>query len=76
MLWTKAFWKGTSERAIKTVAQSFAAVLAVSVTGLLDVNWVSAISIAGAAGLASLLTSIGNADFVAGTVEPSVTVGE
>lgn len=66
MIWTKAFWKGAAERGIKTIAQSLAAVIAVGSTGLLDVDWLSALSIAGAAGLASLLTSIASADFVAG----------
>lgn len=66
MLWTKQFWLGAAERAIKTIAQSLAAVLAVSGIGLLTVDWVAALSVAGAAGLASLLTSIGSAEHVAG----------
>ena len=40
-------------------------------TGLLTVDWAAALSVAGAAGLASLLTSIGSADFVAGTPRPT-----
>ena len=55
-----------------TVAESLAAVIVVNATGLADINWVGVLSIAGAAGLASLLTSIGNADFVAG--EPAVVI--
>ena len=70
MIWSKAFWKGAAERAIKTVAQSTAAVIAVGTTGLFDVEWPVVASIAGAAGLASILTSIGNADFVAGATQP------
>ena len=66
MLWTKRFWLGAAERAIKTVAQSLVAVLGVAGTGLLTVDWVAALSVAGAAGLASLLTSIGSAEHVAG----------
>jgi hypothetical protein len=66
MLWTSAFWKGASERAVKTFAQTLAAVFVVGTTGLLDVDWQASLSVAGAAALASLLTSIGNADFVAG----------
>lgn len=66
MIWTTAFWKGAAERAIKTAAQSLAAVFVVGTTSLLDVDWTVSLSVAGAAALASLLTSIGNADFVAG----------
>jgi hypothetical protein len=66
MIWTKAFWKGAAERGIKTTAQTAVGFFIVGTTGLLDLNWVSLISVAGAAGVASVLTSIGNADFVAG----------
>ena len=71
MLWTKAFWKGAAERAIKTCAQSAVAFIVVGTTGLLALDWVTIGSVAGAAGLASLLTSIGNADFVAGPQVPT-----
>lgn len=70
MLWTKQFWLGAAERAIKTIAQSLVAVLGVAGTGLLTVDWVAALSVAGAAGLASLLTSIGSAEHVAGATQP------
>ena len=72
MIWTTAFWKGLSERAIKTFAKSLAALLAAGTIGVLDVDWVSALSVAALTTLASVLTSIGNADFVAG--EPLVEV--
>lgn len=67
MLWTLAFWKGAAERAVKTFAQTLAAYFVIGTTGLLDVDWLTALSVAGAAAVASLLTSVGNADFVAGT---------
>lgn len=70
MIWTKKFWLGAAERAIKTIAQSLVAVLGVAGTGLLTVDWVAALSVAGAAGLASLLTSIGSAEHVAGAAQP------
>jgi len=71
MLWTLAFWKGLAERAIKTFAQSFIAALGVlgiisGTSGLTQVPWVEALSIAGLSTLLSAITSIGNADFVAG----------
>lgn len=72
-LWTKAFWKGAAERAIKTFAQAFLAVFgvgtAVEVTGstLNAETWyLAAISGAAAAAL-SLFMSLANTDFVAGT---------
>jgi len=65
--------EGTAGKSLfTTVAESLAAVIVVNATGLADINWVGVLSIAGAAGLASLLTSIGNADFVAG--EPAVVI--
>lgn len=66
MLWTTEFWKGAAERGIKTFAQTFVGFIVVGTTGLLDLDYVASLSVAGAAALASLLTSIGNADFVAG----------
>ena len=67
MIFSKAFWKGLAERGIKTFAQTLAAYFVIGTTGLLDLDWVTALSVSGAAALASALTSIGNADFVAGT---------
>lgn len=70
MIWTKAFWKGAAERAIKTLAQTLGGYLVVGVTGILDLDWTGALSVAGASALASVLTSIANPEFVAGkTVE-------
>ena len=71
MIFTLAFFKGAAERAIKTGAQTLAAYFVIGTTGVLDFDWVAALSITGAAVVASLLTSIGNADFTAGTpVDP------
>lgn len=66
MLWTTAFWKGAAERGIKTFAQTAVGFFVVGTTGLLELNWITLASVSGAAALASVLTSIGNADFVAG----------
>lgn len=66
MLWTANFWRGAAERGIKTFAQTAVGFFVVGTTGLLELNWVSLVSVSGAAALASVLTSIGNADFVAG----------
>lgn len=66
MIWTQAFWRGASERCIKTAAQTLAAYFVIGTTGLLEFDWATSLSISGAAAVASLLTSIGNADFTAG----------
>jgi len=58
-LFTKAFWSYSSERAVKTVAQSGLAALTVAgISGILDVAWVQIGSIAALAGVVSLLTSV------------------
>lgn len=60
MFTNKTFWKDTAERAIKTFAQSFVAVLLAGGTGLLDVDWVNGLSVAGLALVVSVFTSIGS----------------
>jgi hypothetical protein len=67
MLWTKEFWKGAGERAIKTFFQTFVAVAGTSAAVLQDVDWLFVLSGSALASLLSLATSIGNADFTAGT---------
>jgi hypothetical protein len=70
MIWTKAFWQGAAERAIKTAAQTLVALLAVSTTGLIGVDWAGAGSVVALAAILSVVTSIGNADFTAGDSTP------
>lgn len=77
MITTKAFWKGAFERAIKTFAQAFVAVLTLTTgaemlpsVGVLGVPWVDALSVALMATVLSVLTSIGNAEFTAGAPAP------
>jgi hypothetical protein len=70
VIWTKAFWKGASERAIKTFAQAGVALItADAVVGILDLDVVSLLSVSGLAALVSVLTSVGNADFTASKTE-------
>lgn len=59
-MWTSDFWKAAAERSVKTFAQTAAATLTAAGLGLLDVDWVALVSVAGMAGLVSLLTSIGS----------------
>lgn len=77
-MWTKAFWKGAGERAVKTFLQTFVAVAITGVgaeavgatAGLLDIAWLDAASVALVATILSVATSIGNADFTAGYDAP------
>lgn len=57
-MFTKKFAKAAAERAVKTFAQSLAALLAAGGTGVLQVDWTQDLSIAGLAGVVSLLTSV------------------
>ena len=58
-MWTKRFWVGAIERAIRTVAQAAISVLTLdSTTTLLTANWEGVLAVSGLAGLISLLMSI------------------
>lgn len=63
---TREFWQGAAERAIKTFAQALLGVIMGGASGLLDVDWVAALSVAGLATVGSLLTSVATPDFTAG----------
>jgi hypothetical protein len=54
----KTFWLDTFDRAVATVAQAAVATLTAGVTGILEVDWAQAASVAGLAGAVSVLTSI------------------
>lgn len=57
-IWTKIFWRATSERGIKTFAQTLGALLVADGTGLLDSAWGPRLSVAGMAAFVSICTSI------------------
>ncbi|MEQ7060865.1 holin [Lactococcus petauri] len=59
-MFTKTFLKDTAERVVKTFAQSMVAVMTAGATGVLDVDWVNALSVSLLATLVSVLTSIGS----------------
>ena len=73
-IWTGAFWKAAVERAIKTLAQTAAALLLADGTGLLEVDWGSTASVSGMAALISILTSVGTGALTDGA--PSLTDAE
>jgi hypothetical protein len=60
-MFTVDFWRLTAERAARSFAQSLLAVLSVGGLGLLEVDWLTALSTAGMATLLSVLTSVGGA---------------
>lgn len=67
-MFTVAFLRGAAERAVKTFAQAAIAVLGADTAGLLEVDLVNLVSVAGLAAVVSLFTSVASHDFVAGHV--------
>ena len=82
MITTKAFWMGALERGLKTWIQAFLAVFAVQAGATLTLDeaaalpWLTAVVTATVAAFLSLVTSIGNAEFVAGEVPRRAIVVE
>jgi hypothetical protein len=54
----KKFHNYATERAVKTLAQTALATIGGTALGVMDVNWVSVVSISALAGIMSLLTSV------------------
>lgn len=69
MIWTKAFWKGAAERAIKTFFQTLVALIGTAVV-ISDVDWVTVLSGSVLATVLSVATSIAQPEFVAGDDRP------
>ena len=59
-----------AERAVKTFAQTEAALLTAAGTGLLDTDWLTSLSVSGMAALLSVLTTIGQ-DYATSDVDPA-----
>jgi len=58
MTFTKEWLTMMAERAIKTVAQTAIAAIGTTAIGVLDVDWTQVASLAGLAGVMSVLTSV------------------
>lgn len=67
-IWQARFWKDATTVAVKRMAGVAASVLGIAGgdaafdLGILDVNWVGLLSVAGLAGVGSLLWSISNSE--------------
>lgn len=74
-IWTAQFWKATTERAIATAAQSAitAVALGAEPIGVLDIDAVAVLSLAGGGAVLSILKSIAA---TAATGSPSIGGGE
>ena len=57
-MFTKAFWSYSTERALKTFAQTALAYLGTGSLGLFSVDFIALGSLAGGAALLSILTSV------------------
>ena len=66
MIGTKAWALGALERALKTAAQTLLALIGTESVGITQLDWPGLLSVAAAATVLSVLTSIVNADFTAG----------
>ena len=75
MIWQRTFWRATLERVISTTAQAGAALLGGDGLGILDIDWTQAASVAGLAGILSLLKCIAAAGIHPAT-GPSLTGAE
>ena len=56
-MWTRAFWKDTAERAVKTAAQTAGGVLIVG-TPIWEIDWTAGLGITATATVLSILTSL------------------
>ncbi|MGN6299700.1 MAG: holin [Angustibacter sp.] len=68
---SRAFLAAAGERALKTFAQTLAALLAAGGAGVLDVDWLGGLSVAASAAVVSLLSSVASGGV--GAPGPSLT---
>ena len=68
------FWKATTERAVKTLAQTAVTLIGAELVGFADLDWIFIASASGVAAVVSVLTSLAGAAATNG--EPSLGGGE
>lgn len=77
MLFTLAFWRAAADRALRTFAQVLGSYFIVGTTGLVGLDWGTALSVAGGAALASVLMSVYKPEAVLDpAVVPAATGGK
>lgn len=69
---SKAFWKATGERAVRTFAQVLVGTLGLDTLGMLNANWAEGLALAAGSALLSVLTSL-TMSGGGGTEGPGVT---
>ena len=74
-MFTKRFWKMALERAIKSFAQTFVAILSVQATLIEDAPWYTAASTGALAFVLSVMTSVGSLG-VGPEQDPSVVAAQ
>ena len=57
-MWSKAFWKATSERAIASVAGGALSVITVDTFGAVEADWLGIASVALGAGVVAVLKAL------------------
>lgn len=72
-IWTAQFWKATAERAVSTAAQAALAGIGTDLVGVLDMDAVGILSLAGGGAILSVLKSVAA---TAATGGPSMGGGE
>lgn len=70
-MFTRAFWKATGERMIRTFAQGTLGVVSADGLGIVDVDWGQATSVGGLAAVLALLTAVATSG--AGQPGPGIT---
>lgn len=64
---TRRYLRRLVVKGVKTFAQTLAGVLTANGTGLLDTDWIGALSASGMAGLVAILMNIGDSEPSAGS---------
>ena len=54
----KSYWKDSSIRAVKTMAQTAASLIGTNTVGITEVDWMAVLSVSALAGIVSMLMSV------------------